>query len=307
MPSESDAASFLLHVGYYKTATTFLQSEVFTRDLGVLSLGKPTDEAWPGVLAQQIVNAPSGAFDVETWRAQVRRSVEDWSATFERRPEKLVFSNETLSTPEAFQGADATLAPQRLAEVFGDDAQILITIREQSALVESLYLHNAKPSRATSPTAWLRENEQEVAGLDYDARFDCFAAVFGAENVFVLPQEMLRMNAPSAASRLARLLNIEDDAVLQRLRERPARNTRRSRRELMFNRVRARIAPETPLGHILPDPVRRKLRGFVRGGAPAEDVFSDSIRAHLRNRFRHSNAALARKTALPLGFFGYTL
>jgi hypothetical protein len=194
-----------------------------------------------------------------------------------------------------------------LRAVFGEAAQVLITIREQSALVESLYLHDSKPSRATSMEQWLRDNEADVAGLDYAQRFESFEAVFGADNVFVLPQELLKANDTSAAARLAMLLNLDEKDVLTRLRAARPRNTRRSRRELVFNRMRARVAPNTPLGLLLPSPVRKTVRRFVRGGAPAADVMSGSVRARIRNRFRHSNAALARKTALPLGFLGYSM
>jgi hypothetical protein len=154
---------------------------------------------------------------------------------------------------------------------------------------------------------WLRDNEADVAGLDYAQRFESFEAVFGADNVFVLPQELLKANDTSAAARLAMLLNLDEKDVLTRLRAARPRNTRRSRRELVFNRMRARVAPNTPLGLLLPSPVRKTVRRFVRGGAPAADVMSGSVRARIRNRFRHSNAALARKTALPLGFLGYSM
>lgn len=293
----------VLHIGYYKTATTFLQNAVFGGIPQIVNLGKPVRDPDRYELVRHIHHALDHDFDLDTWRAKLdgwyERAIDG-----NRQAACAVFSMESLAAPEGLAQTNPDMVPARLKALFGD-AQVLITIREQASLVESLYLHNAKVSRFRLLREWLEDHENEIANLDFDAKLNAFAKAFGAENVHILPQEMLRQMPDRAKQILALALTIDDALIAERMKEASPLNTRRSQRELLYNRVRSILAPNVAVSRFLPGWFIARKNRFLSAGKRAEGILGDSMRGTIRSRFAASNAMLEKRTGLPLTSLGY--
>jgi subfamily B ATP-binding cassette protein MsbA len=294
----------VVHVGYYKTATTFLQRQLFSRIPAICNLGKPSTTGWPGRMVHDIVYAPDDRFDAAKWKRMVCSAFE---LAVEGNPngfDAIVFSNEGLCDPEGYKFLEDDHVPRRLKAIFGD-AKILISVRHQATLVESLYVHNAKAATFLPFDKWVVRNQKDVQGLDFAARAALFEAQFGTRNVVILPQEELASDRPSASGRLSRLLGVEPEAVDQAVRHGERENVRKTKRQLVFNHIRSHFFPNVALGNSLPAPVQRILHRYLASGEEAVGIVPQNVAAEISTRFSESNRILAKKFNLPLEKYGY--
>lgn len=119
----------LIHIGYHKTATTWLQRSVFvSRDAGFALAGSSRD------LPSYFANIHSFAFDPTAARDKFGPRVE------RAEEEGLVpaLSAERLSGDPHRGGFDGKLVADRLAETF-PEARVLVVFREQGSMLYSLY------------------------------------------------------------------------------------------------------------------------------------------------------------------------
>ncbi len=283
----------VIHIGYFKTGTTTLQGNVFAAHGKIANVGKPG----PAQAAREVVAALAG-------KGTIAAAREAWRDLVDGLPEE--------RTPVLSQEALATLAidhpdlPQALADIVGP-ARILITVRRQAHLIESLYIHQEKVARHAAPDAWLADNTALFLKLlDFEAMAARFAAVFGAGNVHVLPLELLRDDPADYARRLGAVLDMPGPD-LEPFLARPARNQRKSRRELIYIRLRSALAPGLRLSRCLPAALARRFQGFLGGGQAAAPKFSAARLRDIEAHLAPSNARLAASHGVPLRALGYAV
>lgn len=189
----------LLHVGYHKTGTTWLQRHVFNKtELGLvspMSIKETTDLI---VLPNEL------DFSAQACDAAVAEALS-------RLPAKNplpVFSNERFSGHPHSGGYDSKIIADRLKALF-PEARILICIREQKKVILSCYNQYIKKGGATSIASYLNVSDRTRVPL-FDFRYfmyhrliGYYQTLFGRENVLVLPYELF---APSAANYVSRIL-----------------------------------------------------------------------------------------------------
>ncbi len=181
----------LLHIGYHKTGTTWLQQHVFSnRRLGFVSPFRKQDE-----LPSLLIYPNPLDFDAVGARARLLPAVE--AAT--RQGLAPVLSSERFSGYPDSGGYDSKEIAQRLATVF-PEARVLIVIREQRAMILSAYKTSVRAGGGCSLAEYLHPPERgrgRLPGFDleffnYHRLVDCYRSLFGGENVLVLPYEQLR-------------------------------------------------------------------------------------------------------------------
>jgi hypothetical protein len=182
--------------------------------------------------------------------------------------------------------------------------RILVTIREQVSLAESLFIHNSKTGRFSRPSEWLKTRTPEIDSLDYDTVIGRLERAFGLERVTVLPIEMLRHDMEQYAARLSKLLDMPARDVADRLRE-PPRNIRKSARELAFISLRGKFLPRAKLSRYLPGFLYRPFRSYLSKGSGAGIGFSEADQESLRRRFAIGNRRLAERHAIDIARYGY--
>ena len=176
--------TLLIHPGFHKTGTTWLQDELFadTRLFNALMTHADVDRL--------IVRPHDFLFDPEparTWIAAQR--VDDGRVD--------VVSSEILSGSPFYGLREARALADRLKAI-APDARILLTVRAQPAILRSLYQQYIKRGGTLKPAAFFdQRTEPGYHGFDMDLlQFhlfaDHYAALFGEQNVIVLPQELLQ-------------------------------------------------------------------------------------------------------------------
>ncbi|MGD9537713.1 MAG: sulfotransferase [Alphaproteobacteria bacterium] len=179
----------LIHIGYHKTATKWLQGLIFPRaELGFAMLaGEPARQfVWDLVYADSLAFAP----------APMRTRYDGLKPAMAANASVPVLSWERFSGNPHSGGYDAREIADRLHAVF-PEARILAVIREQRGMILSAYKQYVRAGGTSRIEAYAtrpRDVIYPVFSLDY-FRYDLLIAhyqrLFGAGRVCVLPYEML--------------------------------------------------------------------------------------------------------------------
>jgi hypothetical protein len=301
----------LVHVGYHKTGTSWLQGVLADPRAGFASFPRRD-------LLDRLVLAPPFRFDREEVRAFFARAVA------EARSKSLVtaFSHERLSGNPHSGGYDAPLLADRLADVF-PGARILIVIREQKSMIASVYKQYVLEGGVQSLGSYLHPPRSGRARIplfrfsffEYDALVDHYQRRFGRERVLVLCFEELRRDARAFAARIASFaglpppgelstapVNVAPSALATAL-QRPAnlllvRDTLNplgwSEDPRLHEGVRRAVAS---LERLVPRSLRRML----------DRRLSERVTVEVGDRYRESNRATRTLTGLDLARHGYDL
>lgn len=183
----------LIHIGYHKTGTTWLQSGLFAeRSAGFC-------RPWVSREIRELLVFPDG-YTYEAARAREGFRVGIEAAEMSQLVP--VLSDERLSGSPHAGGYDSALLCDRLAEVF-PEARVLIVIREQESAILSVYRQYVRNGGAAPLSKYLRpRNPAEIpqfrfSHYEYHHLVGRYLKRFGKEQVCILPFEQLR-KAPAA-------------------------------------------------------------------------------------------------------------
>jgi hypothetical protein len=188
----------LLHVGYHKTATSWMQNLLFVPEHGYRKIADHSD-------AFEHIIGPHGlSFDPSFMRRHIAKAMENLNPG-----EVPVISSEILSGHPFFGGVNSDVYAHRLA-LIAPDARILISIRSQMKILPSVYMQYLLRGGTMTPAQFF-SGETELGyfafrpqHFEYDRLIRLYQSLFGAENVHVLTQESLKADMDAAAVRLAK-------------------------------------------------------------------------------------------------------
>lgn len=298
----------LLHIGFHKTGTTFLQRRIFNQPALGFDLVWSVGNAWP---TEHFVLTDGHSFDPEGVRAHFESSRAD--------PDLIpVISHETLSGNEMQGKYHGEVVAGRLARTF-PEAKVVIGIREQVGMVLSLYgqyvrdggvhdlgdFFNVRVDRPGFRSICRPEQ------LQYHRTYRMYEALFGAENVCVLPVEMLSQNPQGYLERLGRFCALPELDVGKMAPENERSSRFAQKVELRLNRV-IRHPVNTEAAYKDRPVLFRFKKKIVRTVSALSSAFGKDS-ATERERLAHdvgtffasSNRELAESTELPLGQLGY--
>lgn len=188
----------LLHIGYHKTATTWMQRNLFVPAHGWRQL---VDHA---EVFTHVVGPHGLAFDPSPMRALIearRSSVE---------PDEVpVISSEIMSGNPFFGGRESDVYAERLARI-APDARILISIRNQLRMLPSIYMQYILRGGTQTPERFFAGTDEpgyfgfSPGHLFYDRLVAKYQGLFGVGNVYLLTQESLLQDVDLAVETLAR-------------------------------------------------------------------------------------------------------
>ncbi len=202
-------ARILLHIGYHKTATSWMQQRLFVHAHGYHQIARHP-EVW-----KHIVGPHGLLFDPEAMRAVIRTGLADL-------PEGMVpvISSEILSGHPFFGGMGSDDYARRLKAI-APDARILISVRSQLRVLTSVYMQYLVRGGTVSPQLFFAGDPElgffgfRAEHFEYHRLVRLYQELFGAENVHVITQESLKADMDRATRRLAEFAgNTAFDGVL---------------------------------------------------------------------------------------------
>lgn len=293
------SSSIAFHIGYHKTATTWLQQEILPRHPSAAVVVSEQSAKDPFLRA--VLMEPDRHFD----SAQTRRDLGDRLDDFGRRGhETVVFSSEHLSGHAGTGGYDAFRIANRL-HAAAPTAKVFFVVREQVAMIESEYrqlvfegstapLHRllARPSATMRPGF-------DLGHYEYDLLADHYASLFGVENVRLFEFSAMLREPVAFLGKLAEFLGIESwpevpsDVLHRRLNATLPRRFLETRRRLNhFQRSGLNPYPMIALRPVWRSPLWALA---TRLPAPKRPLLDDESQAKIRGRFHESNQRLSER------------
>jgi hypothetical protein len=296
----------LLHIGYHKTGTTWLQRYVF---------GDPGSGFSQISGAQRLIAVEAFDFRPKRLRRQMGRKVDQTQA----QGLVPVLSSERLSGEPHFGGYDSEVIAERLAAVF-PTARILVIIREQTSMFLSIYKEYVRRGGAASlrqylaiPSDgyWMPQFRFEF--LEYHRLIRYYQNLFGADSVMVLPYELLKSQPGAFLGRIGEFVGIQ--AVQPQVR---SVNVSVSAFALGLKRQANRyfvldgpVNPAPPFDFPGSNAMLERICRMLDPKLPvalrdrAERLWRRHAAREVGTRYAESNAVTAGLTGLDLRAFGY--
>ena len=305
----------LIHIGYHKTGTTWLQQGLFADPRYGFT------RVWPQALMDEaFLGGNPFTFDPDHARSIVQPFIDE----AERSGTVPVVSHEPLCGLPTLNGFDSQLIADRVRATF-PNGRIMIAIRDQRSMMMSVYKQYVTTS-GTLPIGKMwrdyapEERRRPFPGLEvfeYHHLIDYYQQLFGSDRVLVLPFELLKQDAAGFASEIASFAGTQAPAELPTTKQNVSNPgllvsalrysnlvlrafglagpfggpvTRETVRYFRYRMI-DRIAPRVP--KTLSRPYDKRLQATV-------DELADG-------RFGSSNQITAKLTGLDLASYGYDM
>lgn len=312
----------LVHVGLPKTATSWLQENYFPIESSGYwipsvrsSIRHPIKQIGHWLIAddrRQLVDEAD--FDAAPIRDEL-------AVLVPFRGLVPVVSNERLAGHPLSGGFDRTAIARRVKQVF-PRARILITIREQNRIIMSSYMQYLKYGGWHTPELFLQppsDGRVPVLSLnfwDYDRLAAVYEGIFGAENVLVLPQELLRRNADVFLKKIAEFAGVNPPSSVNIQAE---SNPRKPHVSSYFLRRMTSLRRKSSANAFMPclfSPrveavIEQAAKSFVNIATPnaLEKRFAASLQERVNlvigDHFAMSNRRFAKRAVVDLASLGY--
>jgi len=299
----------LIHIGYHKTATTWMQSELFQPVHGYRMLADHAE------IFARVVQPHGLWFTPEPMQALIaerRAGLPDGHVA--------VVSSEILSG-HPFQAGQMSDDYARRLKAIAPEAKILVSIRAQQKILPSVYMQYLLRGGTLPYDRFFAGTDMpgffgfRPEHFEYDRLVALYQELFGAENVYVLTQESLKADMEGASTALAGFAGntaysgLADAARKVRGASYPEYSAPVHRRLNHFYR-----SPVTPGPFLALDPSGHRLRRTVLSvvrRAPFSTLFkgktpiSDYVRQQYSGAFAASNDRLAEILAHPVDLSSY--
>ena len=292
----------IIHIGFPRCASTFLQVKYFPYVKKMLYLGKPHKNEFN--LAMKELNYLDSEPYLDSKAPEVLKKY------LKNKP--FIISNEGISLEEngTVITQDPAIIASRLKEVFGDST-ILIIIRNQLSWIESFYLRKSQRyfygETLKTPNEWVLKHYQSpghgvLGRIDYFKVYKAFSKVF--TNVEVIPFEELREDSDLF---LKKLSNIVNEKVI--IKNKNSINERTTKLTIWAGYVHRLIIPGLiflPL-KFLPIRYKKMLIKLLNRGPKAKVVFPKKFKYLLSEIYSEGNNNLNKVKNLNLEKYNYFL
>lgn len=299
----------LLHIGYHKTGTTWLQRCVFRNAKAGFSF-----VAGGKTLRPAFVEVDPSRFDPEI----ARRNFEPKIRKAQARSLVPVLSAERLSGNPHFRSRDNEAIAVRLAAAF-PDARVLVGIREQKSMLVSLYKQYVKRGGAASFQRYATTAPGAQGAppfpfdyLEYHRLIGHYQTLFGAANVLVVPFELLRMQPSAYLERIGEFLGVPaTKAEYRQMNVSPSALSLSLKRHANRYVVRDKFNPDPLIALDGSNEVLLRICHELDARAPValRDGYERRLHRYAERevgtRYAESNALTARLTGIDLREFGY--
>jgi Sulfotransferase domain len=308
----------LIHIGYHKTATTWLQRELFSVDSDVFVPMSPDNNPNVGkYLGRQFIRDRDGYLlsPFELNRETILLELEYILGKIDIGSRVPVLSYERLSGNPHSGGFDAGIIADRIQACF-PEARIFCVIRQQKEILLSTYFQYLKIGGTDTLKTYLTRSYDgrrpgfSPAHLNYVDLVSCYYRLFPRENVLVLPYEMFRNQTRLFLDRLGKFVSLDI-------------SDRTARAEIRYNkRADDAITPRLPFLNLflesssvnayspLCTPLAKPLLRFINRLLPFDrgayvKKLCQQIDTIVGDRYEAGNRRLSAITGIDLSAYGY--
>jgi len=301
-----------IHIGYHKTATTFLQKYIFPNH--------PELEYWNRNCPKykwlaDIVTSHNFDFNAH----EIALKAQSVSSTTKVQ----LISWERLSGAPYRGGSDSRIIADRLHAVF-PNGKIIISIRNQLDMIDSLYRQYIHQGGACGFDSFLNLPHDccvyfSLKHLYYDRMINYYQQLFGTGAVFVCLYEALQASPDDFIRQLFGFMSLKSNSFDKEIFMNKA-NQGMSYNSIAIARIVNRFVyspsfnpnPVIPFRWINSKLVRRYLQGYLdpllfNRISGKRSFISKERRVQLNDYFRTSNRSLLNRVDLPLKEYNYPL
>ena len=313
----------LIHIGYHKTGTTWLQNTVFKDDFeGVKLLS--TAAKGPCDLARLFYATPEGSL-LSSFDSDINTIQEKISEIIKSKAEldgQWVLSHERLSGNPHSGGFDAQIIAERLKSRF-PDGRVLIIFREQSSMLVSAYFQYLARGGVLS---FKRYADRPYDGrlphftfeyLKYDLLISRYKKLFGESNVLALPYEMFSNQPEHFIKHISKFSGIHIDFetidVKRRINEKSNHALNYRLRVLNYFLKSDSINGDSTLNRALFKYLAIGVRAIFKlfsshnSDLKMKQTIAVQSKKLCGDKFIHSNSNLQRLVNIDLESFGYNI
>ncbi|WP_420576957.1 sulfotransferase domain-containing protein [Ekhidna sp.] len=309
----------LVHLGYHKTASTWLQNELFISANEVFEPFSTRDKAH-STLGELFFQNKEG-YLLSPFSEHVE--LDEILRVYERKKSSdkiLTISHERLSGNPQASAFDAPIIAKRLHNTF-PNARILILIRNQVDLITSCYFQYLSKGGTKSIKKYLNDSYDMRMPYFSPDHFDftdlvaTYQRFFGQNNVLVYPFELFKKNPDNFVSQLSRFIGREIDFNKSRFVE--IRNQKKAKfltyylRFLNLLAYRSSMNGYSPFYHPLLAWLIIKAFKVMGWLSPnfLEEYITKKVRGQVKffvgNRYQSSNEKLSKLIGLNLQELNY--
>ena len=196
----------LIHIGYHKTATTWLQRHFLDRAEASFHRDLSKENIYHHIVAPR---------DLSFSATELRRYYEELLALRPSVDDVSVISSERLSGHPHSGAYDSVSIANRLQATW-PEARILIVVREQVSAILSCYLQYVKfggicslydymnmPRHGRSIVPWFH-----LDSFDYSLLVAYYRQLFGAEKVLVMPYEFFKAEPQNFCNKISEFMEV---------------------------------------------------------------------------------------------------
>lgn len=297
MQPDPAAVPLLLHIGYHKTGTSWLQQVFFPGHPAFVPLIDST-QPWNDPLMRALVAVSERNFDPERARLLLAAKLA------EARPaagQVAVISAERLSG-HPFSGGHDSFAIARRLQAVAPQARVIALVREQRAMIRSVYKQMVAEGFTLSLDEWMAMRPWKgTCGFDwshyeYDRLAQHYQRLFGRERTLFLPYERLRRERSLLLAELCAFCGVPNQDAWPEQQVNSSLGAPGTALLRRLNRFRrSELNPDPAL--VLPARVTDNFRGVLRkmeNWFEVDDIqFDAALERQILDYYRPANQRLA--------------
>ena len=215
----------LIHIGYNKTASSWLQQRLFTSDSKVF---EPLSRTASGQSTLAELFYLDGTYMLSPFddnKKKIENEIDSILSSRQANEKVFVLSHERLSGNPNSGGFDAKKIALMLKAIF-PDGKVLILIREQKSFLLSYYFQYLAIGGTFSIKKYLtRQYDGKIPffsphHINYYPLINEYCQLFGKDNVLIIPYELFCQEPKLFLKKLGRFLDIHLDVELSSFSER---------------------------------------------------------------------------------------
>jgi hypothetical protein len=200
----------LIHIGYSKAGSSWLQAYFRSPESGFKHVFSHTELLYENVVAPHPLS-----FNLSEARESLYKYIDSTDENCVP-----VISSERLCGHWASGGYDTKEIAIRLKDIF-PDANILIVIREQNSMINSIYRQYIRKGGGRNLKEFLIPPESGAGRfplfsfdfLEYHKIIDCYQQLFGKDKVIVLPIELLKNEPEEFCNKIKKFSGLEPSGI----------------------------------------------------------------------------------------------